>query len=419
MRRNTMDSFGGMWIEQGFGNMLEVGKRPPVTQLRRAFYRKPAVIVAPGPSLRKNVHLLPGLKGRAVIITFTHTLHALQAAGVAPDVVLALDPEDLRYHFDGIDVSQMTLVVAGTVHPEVYKLPVKRIFTFAGNSVMDDWMFQCLGGDTPSLLSGGSVAHSALGLGVLMRCDPIVFVGQDLAFSEDRYYVETCVDGGTTIEATEDGKFVTRGYSDGFRRMESIAGSETTRPEGFEEVAGYYGGTVRTSTVFKQFLRWFIHAAECMKGRVRLVNATEGGAELTGMEHLPLAEVAAEMVEPLDVDGILEAHAGWPEAKTEAMLAKRREIVDAVPAVLDQVKLCRALSEVVTPGTLGDLEAEERKLVSALGAVLFTSIMEQEAARTAKVKARRAQTFEGTLQATRDLYGAIERAVARVEELAA
>jgi len=54
------------------------------------------LIIAPGPSLDRNIQLAHQWKGKAVIATFSHTLTALLAANLVPDLVITVDANALQ-----------------------------------------------------------------------------------------------------------------------------------------------------------------------------------------------------------------------------------------------------------------------------------------------------------------------------------
>jgi hypothetical protein len=141
----------------------------------------------------------------------------VQAAGVTPDLVLTVDPQDVRYHFAGCDVSGSCLVNAVTAHPALFELPARRFLTLSANGAIDDWMFERIG-ESPVVPGGGSVATSALSLALRWGCDPIVFVGLDLAFADGRYYVATSSDGDARAEVDGDGVVRVAGWSPEFGR---------------------------------------------------------------------------------------------------------------------------------------------------------------------------------------------------------
>ncbi len=63
------------------------------------YKNRPAVIVSAGPSLRKNKHLLKGLREQAAIIAVQTTLQPLLEMGVEPHFVTSLDYHEICTRF--------------------------------------------------------------------------------------------------------------------------------------------------------------------------------------------------------------------------------------------------------------------------------------------------------------------------------
>src|SRR5262249_21652419 len=144
------------------------------------------------------------------------------AAGVTPDLVVTVDPQDVRYHFAGCDVSRTCLVNAATVNPSLFDMPA-RYLTLSANSAIDDWIFAGLGEDAV-VPGGGSVATTAFSLALRWHCDPIIFVGLDLSFPGGNYYVTTSSDGGARAVVDDRGVMRVEGWSADFRAMKAGGG---------------------------------------------------------------------------------------------------------------------------------------------------------------------------------------------------
>ena len=55
---------------------------------------KDAVIVASGPSLNKNVHILEEIQDQSFIVAALRSIKTLHDANIKPDLVIQLDAED-------------------------------------------------------------------------------------------------------------------------------------------------------------------------------------------------------------------------------------------------------------------------------------------------------------------------------------
>ncbi|MBW2282532.1 MAG: DUF115 domain-containing protein [Deltaproteobacteria bacterium] len=412
----TVAEAGKTWLLQGLENLPAIARQPSIAALRGAFAGVPAVIISPGPSLSKNVHQLAALENHALLISGTHSLTALAAAGVVPDLVVAADPGDLARHYESVDLSAVeAFIVGATCRPEVFDVPARRVFSFASNGQIDDWIFDALDEDT-ALAAGGSVACSQLSLAVHLGCDPVVFVGQDLSFT-DRYYAKEGLDGDARVEAADAGSFVLRkgAGATGPGVLQKDGTLQFTIPQKILQVPGYHGGTVPTTASLHVILTWFQAVAEVLAGKPRLINSTEGGARIRGMEQLPLESIVAEHGERrLDVGAILDqACAACDPADRRARLAATvAEVSAAVERSTEIARLCchaasRAASE---PEQLEALERLERRLSQALRPARLCSLVAHDEIVAAQEAGRTAKNLAENLAAAQRLFQVVERA---------
>ena len=124
------------------------------------------------------------------------------------------------------------------------------------------------GKELPDASSGGSVACSGFSLLYKMGFKTIILVGQDLAYTGNKSYV----DGAFQDEMPEE---------------------DTS---GMIMVKGNYEDKVPTELIMKVYLEWFEMYIEGAKKHqdVRIVNATEGGAFIKGTELAELHEIIEE-----------------------------------------------------------------------------------------------------------------------------
>lgn len=407
VHQNTVDAFSRTWLEQGLTNLPAIARWPSVDAVGDAFAGVPMVICAPGPSLAGNVAQLRALRGRAIIVGFSHSLRPLRAAGVVPDVVLTVDPQDVRYHFHAGDLDGVAaLINAVTVHPALFELPVPRYLTLASNGALDRWLYQAVGGGA-EIPGGGSVATTALSLGLAWRCDPIITVGLDLSFPAGKMYVDTSCDGAATIERAADGTIAVAGWSADFHRMKAAGGPRPAR-ERAVELPGWHGGTVPSSFMFAMFHRWFVEQAARHGERVRLYNCTEGGAAIPGMQHRPLAEVLAELGTTVDVAAVLDgAIAGVATAdraaRAEAWRARAARDLRRARRLADRGAWLASRDDARAHARLTVVEAE---LARCLGRHPFIAMRAQRPIDSALDMARRPAPFADYLAASRQLLQA-------------
>ncbi len=198
-------------------NLGRYATTPPVDLLNNAYPGLPAVLVAAGPSLQKNMHLLHELKGdkdgkgrKAVIIAVQTMLKPLLAAGIEPDFVTSLDYNTVSTRFfENLEESGST----GRVHlvaEAKANWNVLDVFSGTTSVIHNDFAERLLRGTFPQRMgmkAGATVAHLSFYLAEFMGCDPIILTGQDLGFVDGLYYKP-----GTAIHETwgvELGRFNT------------------------------------------------------------------------------------------------------------------------------------------------------------------------------------------------------------------
>lgn len=413
VHRNTVRAFSRTWVEQGTANLLSVARWPSVAAVGDRFVGVPMVIVAPGPSLAKNIDQLAALRGKAVITAFSHSLKPVLAAGVVPDLVLTVDPQDVRYHFAGCDLSKTCLVNAATVHPSLFELPAQRFMTLSANSAIDDWIFDGFGEDA-MVPGGGSVATTALSLALKWGCGPIIFLGLDLSFPGGAYYVGTSSDGHARAEVDANGVMRVAGWSEGFRAMKAAGGPEAATERAIE-LPGWHGGTVPSSFMFSLFHRWFVERLRGLsEAGVTVYNCTEGGAHIEGMIHRPLAEVAATLRDPVDVTDELDVVAmSMDGGRTARIVEHLTGYVRGLRRSKHLARSARRMIERGDPG--GKLAGIERLLASALQPLTFVSLLAQREVDTAHDVARRPGEASEYLAASASLFDTLISVIEQLE----
>ncbi len=298
--RNTRAEFRESWVRQSIAALPVMGRAASLAVLANGFRGRPFVVVCPGPSLERNVHLLLQLKGRAVICAVSHAARVVVQAGVIPDFVVAVDPQDYAHFFDDVDLTACTAVVFPvSAHPAVLaRAQGATLLSFLGSGD-DAWVAGVLDEEVV-LPSGGSVANTAASLGLLLGCDPVVYVGQDLAYSGGRMYAKATPGSPTYLEPTADGQAVVAQYAARADVGELVTATELL------EVPGWDGNPVRTSVSFTQFRKFFETLGRA-RPDVTFLNCTEGGARIEGIAHLPLAEWMSGLTASFDVREVVAA----------------------------------------------------------------------------------------------------------------
>lgn len=177
-------------IENTLANALAYAAHPGLNDLEGALSGVPAVVISAGPSLAESFDALsqPGLRDRACLIAAQTVLRPLLDRGIRPHFVTALDHHEISGRFyEGLTregVEGITLVAEPKANPAILDAWPGAV-RLVGDGVLD----RVLGDNRhASLRSGTTVAHLSYYLARHMGCDPVVLVGQDLAYTDGLYY---------------------------------------------------------------------------------------------------------------------------------------------------------------------------------------------------------------------------------------
>lgn len=282
-----------------------------INDLAGAAAGAPAVTIAAGPSLTRNVDALAAARDRCVLIAAQTTLKPLLERGIRPHYVTALDYHEISKRFyEGLsagDVDGITLVVDPKAHPSILATWPGAIRCCAAPPV--DKMLGADAIDHGELKAGATVAHLSLYLAQHLGCNPIAMIGQDLGFPEGLYYAP-----GTAIHdvwAPELNAFNTIAMMEWQRIVR-----HRTHLHQLDDVNGrpIYTDT-QMLTYLQQFERDF---ARLHEEGTRVVDATEGGVRKHNAESTQLASFLEE-----------HATAALPELPAPAPFDTRR-VRDAV-----------------------------------------------------------------------------------------
>jgi hypothetical protein len=296
---NTVNAFAEKWVAQGIPNMRHISKLTPIYQLGGAFAGRPFILVAPGPSLDKNISLLRRAQDKAIICTVSHALKICQANGIRVDFCLTVDSNKLAYHFDDCDTLNVGALVTGlTCDPRLFELPARNHLYMGANAAADAWMLDGVD-DFAIIPAGGSVATTAVAMAVNLRCTPIIAVGLDCALADTgKMYSKDSHDADVSGEIV-DGKILLGGWSKQAGEMMGKENYHLPEPHDIVTLPGYYGGEVNTTFILRMFHSWFASMARQAGHNHKFVNATEGGANIPHWENMPLDDALKNFVDDL------------------------------------------------------------------------------------------------------------------------
>lgn len=275
-------------------NLKAYVESPGVKAYKDRFKGKPGIVVSAGPSLTRNMALLKQVKGKAPIVAVSTALKSLLGADIQPDFAVVIDYSSLsvRYFEDVPNAERIPLVCDLKSNPGA-------VNAYQGPKLFDDdelinVLMNGISAPKGKSGSGSTVAHTAYHFLCYMGCDPVIFVGQDLAYTDGELHVP-----GTAVYQQSLGEF-NRFYTPAMKELEYYM---TMRPR-LRTVPAWAGGEVETCDIFSTYIEEF--EGFFRKRPQRVIDATEGGAAKRWTEPMPLSEVIAQFI---------------PEALPEAMFA--------------------------------------------------------------------------------------------------
>jgi len=247
--------------EQFFTNIREYLENPAAGYVKDLFKGRPAIVVATGPSLQKNIHLLKEAENSAVIVSADASLRILHEHGIHPHLVTTIErtPGFDKQFRDLDNLDKTVFATISFAHPTTlsgYQGPLlffNRIYNFMDKlHLLDDCM-----------QLGLSTANMAYEVARHLGCSPIILVGNDLAFDSS----------GNT-------------HAQGF-----LYGQKQPVYEEFDRFAvpGNVDEWVTTCEGWFNCIKQYEKRVDGWDGT--LINATAGGARIRGSVVMPLKDV--------------------------------------------------------------------------------------------------------------------------------
>ncbi|NGQ95636.1 motility associated factor glycosyltransferase family protein [Brevibacillus sp. SYP-B805] len=289
--RTHMTSMGNSLEDTLMGMTNELKNVPIALKSRRlkdlkdVYKGKPIICVSSGPSLDKQLPLLKQAKGKALIICAESALRVLLKNGITPDIVGILERGTNSYDISlaGIEIPEDTALMGLTLmDPRIPRAWNQYVVPIFKENIAHSRLLNKSLGDMGGLYNGNSVAHLNYALANYLGGSPIVFIGQDLAYSEegrthskDSFYLDQ-----SDLHISE-------------QQRNQIRASLQEDNSFFNKTVyldGYYGGKVKSKELWRQFLYWMEHLISVLPNRL-VINSTEGGADIKGTVKMPFLEV--------------------------------------------------------------------------------------------------------------------------------
>lgn len=238
----------------------------------------PAIICGAGPSLDKNLAVLETLADRALIFAGGTAMNAVNSRGFLPHFGVGIDP----------NIEQLTRIIMNTAYevPFFYRNRVNRkalrfvhgprlYVTGSGGFAISDWLEEQLHITGYKVEEGFNVVNFSLAIAHAMGCNPIIFAGLDLAYTDQHSY-QSGVISHPTHQRRHD--FRTKNVDEELLVKNDI----NDRP--VNTLWKWIGESI-----------WLGEFAQ-RHPETLFINATEGGLGMPGIVNKPLSEVAEHLL---------------------------------------------------------------------------------------------------------------------------
>ncbi len=269
MIRNTVHKMQGLLMGNWLSNSKDITSKNVLSGQKKRYAEKIGFVLASGPSLEEEFESLRILQNSdAVILAVSANLKRLVAEGINPTAYIMSDGGPIvMNHIDntGLKEKLPTLLLLSTAYKEVRN-------SYAGDI---SWILQ--EGFSPAnefamenrldvFETGGSVATLCLSILHYWGCNPIVFVGQDLAYT-----------GGYSYASGTNHDFM-KHIGSNFRNI---------------RVPSVHGELIPTTITWNSFRHWIEAFIELYSDRTYI--NTSHGAVIKGTMYKPLSQVVDDI----------------------------------------------------------------------------------------------------------------------------
>lgn len=226
------------------------------------FSEKNVIIVAAGPSLDSNVQLLKKKSPNTIIVATGTIFRKLLAMKIAVDYVIITDAHTVN-QVQGVEKETVPMLVLSTTSRTVTRAYQGDKYLICQKGYPRAEQYAAQQGHH-LYETGGSVITTALDVSIRLGARTIAFIGLDLAYYDNKAH------------ATATGKEV-------IQEMDEM-----------EQVEAVDGTLLHTSRVFNMYRRWIENRVKKADVTIPIVDATEGGARIQGLQLMTLLQYMKE-----------------------------------------------------------------------------------------------------------------------------
>ncbi|MCB2297190.1 motility associated factor glycosyltransferase family protein [Clostridium tagluense] len=309
---NMVSITNKIWIVNCIKSLIV--KAVPIEYLIDNLQGYPVIIVAAGPSLNKNIHLLHEVKNRAIIVSIGSASKILHSHSIIPHLRIAIDPfENNDEIYNNIDTSVCPIIYDSFFYYKslaTYKGPKFRMVLDSNRMVQ--YLFDNAKTKYSMIRSGFSLIIPTLDLFTKLKGSQIIFMGQDLSYPMKKRYAE----GSWTDEEVD--------FEDD--RVELVKSVDI------------YGNEIDTETSFLD-VKYMMETIIALNPEIQYINATEGGLNIEGTIIKDFKDVLGEyLIKNLNIrDKVNNVHSEFLQNKYDGYWKTIAESIDILEKDVDDI----------------------------------------------------------------------------------
>lgn len=312
------DMFHG--FRNNYRNIEAFMKSNSIDEIKNKYKDKPAIIVASGPSLQKNIKYLNSAQGKALIISCDASLRACELNGVKPDAVASIerDKPTYDYYYKDRKIDKDIVLVGPTVlWPQIYEEYKGKTIIMSKNNEGEEGWWASRFENIRYVNQGQSCATVAFAVAKEAGCNPIILVGQDLAYTDGKIHSD-----------------ITHTEYEGENNEDNMDIDEVYMKD-------YDGNTIKSNWIYNMFKSWFENQI-LISPELEVIDATEGGAYIEGSKVMTLKDT----IEKYCNCNIKSKMVYYLEDVTIDEVYKLNKYNDLIKSIKKEIKILKKITEI-------------------------------------------------------------------------
>lgn len=344
-----------------YQNMLHIEGSYLGNRFFGKFHKVPAIICGAGPSLAKNLPLLKQLRDKALIFAGGSALNVLNGADFQPHFGAGIDPNSAQYTRMSQNTGyEVPFFYRNRMYHDAFKMihGPRLYVTGSGGYDTAEFFEKKLGiKGGGELDEGHNVVNLCVEVAQAMGCDPIIFVGMDLAFTGMHVYAPGVIENAQVCQSAildvedEDSKAIVK---------QDIEGNPTYTLWKWVAESDWIGDYAKE------------HPS------IAMINCTEGGLGFPGIPNQTLKDAAEQYLgRSYELNNRIHGetqNSAMPRATRRKVVKAMKELSSSLKRVIDHLSVLTEDAK----GQVRKIQAGEETVIPSGRAALAEADLAEE-----------------------------------------